>query len=68
LDLRRGKWREAGEENIMRSFITCTLHKMGVLKSRLIRCPGHETRMVELRNTYEILFGKLDGKTLPRKA
>jgi hypothetical protein len=26
LDLRGRKWREAGEDCIMRSFITCTLH------------------------------------------
>jgi len=27
-DLRRRKWQEAGEDYIMRSFITCTLHKI----------------------------------------
>jgi hypothetical protein len=25
---RRGKWREAGEDCIMRSFIICTLHQL----------------------------------------
>jgi hypothetical protein len=28
LDLRERKWQEAGEDCIMRSFITCTLHKI----------------------------------------
>jgi hypothetical protein len=27
LELRGRKWREGGEDCIMRSFITCTLHK-----------------------------------------
>jgi hypothetical protein len=28
LDLRGRKWQEAGEDCIMRSFVTCTLHKV----------------------------------------
>jgi len=28
LDLRRKKWREAGEDWIKRNFIACTLHQM----------------------------------------
>jgi hypothetical protein len=28
LDLKWGEWWEAGEDCIMRSFITCTLHKI----------------------------------------
>jgi hypothetical protein len=29
LDLRGRNWQEAGEDYIMRSFITCTLHQIG---------------------------------------
>jgi hypothetical protein len=28
LDLRGKKWQEAGQDHIMRSFITCTLHQI----------------------------------------
>jgi len=28
LDLRRRKWQEAGEDCMMRNFITCTLHQI----------------------------------------
>jgi hypothetical protein len=43
LDIRGTKWREAGENCIMRSFITYTLHKIliRVIKSRRVRRVGH---------------------------
>jgi hypothetical protein len=51
------KWRETGENCIMRSFITCTLHHV----------EGDETRGAcsthgRMRNAYSILLGEHEGK------
>jgi hypothetical protein len=53
-----------GEDYIMRSFITCTLHQIlfRVMKSRKTRWAGHGAPMGEMRNTYKILVGKPEGK------
>jgi hypothetical protein len=56
------KWREAGEESIMRSFITCTII-IRLAKSRMKRWMGHVARMAEMRNVYKILLGKPERKT-----
>jgi hypothetical protein len=50
LDLRRRKWGEAGEDCIMRSFITCTIWE------------GNVAPMGEMKNAYDILVGKPEGK------
>jgi hypothetical protein len=46
------KWKEAGEDCIMRSFITCTLHQ--------ILSGYHVARMGQI-NAYEISVGKPEG-------
>jgi hypothetical protein len=58
------KWREAGEDCIMRSFITCTLHRniITVIKSRRMRWVGHVADMGEMRKAYNILVGKPEEK------
>jgi hypothetical protein len=33
-----------------------------MIKSRMMRCAGHVTRMGEKRNPYKILVGKPEGK------
>jgi hypothetical protein len=38
LDLRRRKWREAGEGCTVRSFITCSLHQMLLGRSKQGGC------------------------------
>jgi len=48
LDPRGRKWQETGEDHMMRSSMTCTLH--------------HVARMGEMRNAYNILAGKPEGK------
>jgi hypothetical protein len=62
LDLRGRKWQEAGGNCIMRSFITCTLHRIiiRVMKSTKMRLAAHVARMGEMR--YKILVGKPEGK------
>jgi hypothetical protein len=64
VDLRWRKWGEAGEDCIMRSFITCTLHQniVRVIKSRSMICAGHVARMGEVNNAYKILVGKRERK------
>jgi hypothetical protein len=63
LDLGERKWQEAGEDCIMRSFITCTLHQiLRVMKSMMIRWAGHVTRMREMRNPYRIFVRKPEAK------
>jgi hypothetical protein len=62
LDLQARKWQEAGEDSIMRSFITCMLYHIRVIKSRKIRWTGHVAHTGEMRNTYNILVGKHEGK------
>jgi hypothetical protein len=45
----------------MRSFITCTLDDR-MIKCRRMRFVGCVGCMAEIRNTYKILVGKLEGK------
>jgi hypothetical protein len=58
------KWREVGENYIIRNFITCTLHNVWLKWPR--QCgwddQGGVTRMEEKKNAYTILLGKPDGK------
>jgi hypothetical protein len=61
------KWREAGEDCIMRSFILVRFTDyFKVIKSRM-RWAGHVARMREVRNAHNILAGKTEGKST-RKA
>jgi hypothetical protein len=68
MDLRERKWREAGKDCIMRSFITCTFHHINTfIKSMGIQWVGHVARTVEVRNVANNLDGKPEGKTPLRK-
>jgi len=53
LDLRYRKWRETGEDRIIRSLLTYTLHQGWA---------GHVARLEEMRNAYTILIGKPEGE------
>jgi hypothetical protein len=61
--------KRAGEDCIIRSFITCTLYQIIIIiiiiimKSRRKRWTAHVTQMGEIRNAYSIFVGKLH----PRK-
>jgi hypothetical protein len=46
----------------MRSFITCTHHKniIRIIKSKKMRWAGHVACMIEKRNAYRVLLGKLE--------
>jgi len=62
MELRRRKWRETGEDCIMRSFIICTLHQILFGRSNqggLVE--GHEAHIGDMRNAYKILVGKSEG-------
>jgi len=64
LNLRGRKWKEAGEDCIMRSFITILYASPDIIRmiwSKRTRV-GHAERMGEIRNEYKILAGKLEGK------
>jgi hypothetical protein len=61
LDIRK-KWQEAGEDCIMRSFITLQQTIIRVIKSRRMRRAGHGACMGEVRNAYKILVGKPQEK------
>jgi hypothetical protein len=52
----------------MRSLIS-TLHliSLGVIKLRRMGWAGHVTRLVEMRNSYKILVGKVQGKSTMRR-
>jgi hypothetical protein len=56
LDLRGRKWWQAGEDCILRSFITCMYFL--VIKSMRMRMAVHVARMGEIRNAYKVLIGK----------
>jgi hypothetical protein len=59
LDLRGRKWREAGEDYIMRNFITCTLHQILLGwssqggQNRWVR---YVARLVKMRNAYKTVI------------
>jgi hypothetical protein len=55
---------EAGEDCIMRSFIICTIHQniIRVIRARKMKWTRHAARMDEMRNAYNILVGKPEGK------
>jgi hypothetical protein len=48
----------------MRIFIICILYQilMEIIKSRRMRCVGHEAHMRQMRNEYKILAKKTEGK------
>jgi hypothetical protein len=70
------KWREAGEDCIMRSFINLYASSpniIRVIKQRKMRCVRHVAGMKETRYIYNVLVGKpedhlkdlrLDGKII----
>jgi len=63
LDLRERKWQEAGEDRIMRSFITCTLHQ--IVWGDLIKVGeigGACSTQGAMRNAYKILDRSPAGK------
>jgi hypothetical protein len=57
LDLRGKKWREAREDCIIRSLVTCNL-----IKLRMMEWTGHVARVEEMRNAYKILVGRRAGR------
>jgi hypothetical protein len=63
--LRGRKWQDVGEDCIMRSFITCTLHQIRVIrriKTRRMRLAVHVACMGEMRTACKMLVGKHKGK------
>jgi hypothetical protein len=64
LDLRGRKWRETGEDYVMRSFITCTVRAnvIRVINSRRMRWARHVARMGKIGKEYKILVEKPDEK------
>jgi hypothetical protein len=61
LVVRGRKWREAREDCIMRSFITCTLQEI-LIGSKRMRWASHIARIRAMRNTYRILAVQHEGK------
>jgi hypothetical protein len=55
------KWREGGENCIMRSFVISP-NNIRIIKSRRMRWAGHVARIGEKRNTYMLLVGKPKGR------
>jgi len=67
VDLRRRKWWEVGEDCIMRSFTTCTLHQMLLMiKSMRLACQVAHTG--KMRNAYNILVRKPEEERPLRKS
>jgi len=64
LDLRGRKWREAGEDSVMRSFITCNASPniIMVIKCRRMRCERLAVCTGEMINAYKIVVGKSEAK------
>jgi hypothetical protein len=62
LDLRGRKRWEAGEECIMRSFITCTLHQLLLGRIKENEMAGHVARMGDMRNAFKMFARKSEGK------
>jgi hypothetical protein len=59
------KWREGGENCVMRRSIVCrhfSPNIIRVIKSRRMRWAGHIARMEKIRNEYKMLVGKPKGK------
>jgi hypothetical protein len=56
---------QEAEENVwteMKSFITCSLCQIRMIKSRRMRWIGHVVRMEGKRNAYKIFVGKPEEK------
>jgi hypothetical protein len=64
MDLRGRKWQEDGEDCIVRNFVTCTLQSniIRVIKSRRMRWAEYVAGTGGMRNAYNILVGKAEGK------
>jgi hypothetical protein len=61
LNLKWRKWREAGEDYIMRSFIIYASPNIRVIYSRKIKLSGHVARTGKI-NSYNISVGNPEGK------
>jgi hypothetical protein len=55
-----GGWRRLHDEELHNLY--ASLNIIRVIKSRRTRWAGHVTRMGTIRNVYNILIGKLEGK------
>jgi hypothetical protein len=65
LDIRGTKWQEAGEDCIMKNFLTCSYaspNMIRVIKLVKMRWVGYVARTGEMRNAYSILVEKPEGK------
>jgi hypothetical protein len=65
LDRRGMRWRENGENCIMRSFVIWIIRIIRIIKSRRMRWTGNVARMGEKRNACRLLVGKPLGR--PRR-
>jgi hypothetical protein len=66
LDRRGRKWWEAGEDYIIRSFITCTLHHI-IVRGDEIKADemgGACSTLGDRKNVYEIVAGKPEWNRL----
>jgi hypothetical protein len=55
-----GDWRRLHNEELRNSY--ASLNIIRVMKPRMMRSAGHVARMEEMRNAYNVLVGKLEGK------
>jgi hypothetical protein len=58
-----GGWRKLHNEELHNVYSSWNIFT--VIIWRRMRCVGHAARLGEIRNTYKILVGKLDGKSPP---
>jgi hypothetical protein len=57
-----GSWRRLHSEELHNLYASPNIIR--VIKSRRMRWAGHVARMGEMRNAYDILVGKFEGKRL----
>jgi hypothetical protein len=55
-----GGWRRLHKEEFRYLYASTNISRM--IKSRRVRWMGHTARMAEMRNVYDILLGKPEGK------
>jgi hypothetical protein len=58
-------WRKLNNEELNSLFSSPNI--ITVVKSRMMRCVGHVSRMGEMRKAYKILIGKSEGKRPSRR-